>query len=80
MLGEAKLIPDKYEDDKALVLKAVFSSLNFIGTFAWQSRIRPQDIDVCYVYFSFLLLFTRESFLDYRLPPPYGFLLLMSVF
>ncbi|EJD76312.1 hypothetical protein LOAG_16705 [Loa loa] len=45
MLSEAKLIPDKYEDDKALVLKAVFSSLNMIGTFAWQSRIRPQDID-----------------------------------
>ncbi|KAL3998360.1 Phosphatidylinositol 3- and 4-kinase family protein [Acanthocheilonema viteae] len=45
MLNEAKLIPDKYEDDRALVLKAIFSSLNLIGTFAWQSRIRPQDID-----------------------------------
>lgn len=45
MLGEAKLIPDKYEDDKALVLKAIFSSLNLIGTFAWQSRIKPQDVD-----------------------------------
>ncbi|CAG9531984.1 unnamed protein product [Cercopithifilaria johnstoni] len=45
MLNEAKLIPDKYEDDKALILKAVFSSLNLIGTFAWQSRIRPQDVD-----------------------------------
>uniref|UniRef100_A0A0R3RSZ9 non-specific serine/threonine protein kinase n=1 Tax=Elaeophora elaphi TaxID=1147741 RepID=A0A0R3RSZ9_9BILA len=45
MLNEAKLIPDKYEDDKSLILKAVFSSLNLIGTFAWQSRIRPQDVD-----------------------------------
>uniref|UniRef100_A0A915PYZ3 non-specific serine/threonine protein kinase n=1 Tax=Setaria digitata TaxID=48799 RepID=A0A915PYZ3_9BILA len=45
MLTEAKLIPDKYEDDKALILKAVFSSLNLIGTFAWQCRIRLQDIE-----------------------------------
>ncbi|MCP9257965.1 BMA-SMG-1, isoform e [Dirofilaria immitis] len=45
MLAEAKLIPDKYEDDKALVLKAIFSSLNLIGTFAWQSRIKLQDVE-----------------------------------
>lgn len=48
LLNEANLIPDKYEDDKALILKAVFSSLNLIGAFEWQSRIRPQDVDVCY--------------------------------
>ncbi|VDP14286.1 unnamed protein product [Onchocerca flexuosa] len=46
MLAEAKLIPDKYEDDKALVLKAVFLSLDLIGNFSWQSRIKLQDVEV----------------------------------
>ncbi|VDN02445.1 unnamed protein product [Thelazia callipaeda] len=44
-LAEAKLIPDKFEDDKALILKSIFLSLTLIGSYSWQSHIKVQDIE-----------------------------------
>lgn len=67
LLDAAKSCPDKYEDDKALILKAIASSLNVIGINSWQSRIRPQDIEVsCEVFFVFLslLLLKNQPTLD----------------